>query len=378
MASVDAYSPLKSLRHLDVIDGVRRGVPVRPVHVQVILSDLCNQACNFCAYRDPGYTSSTLFRVLEPGKKGLRRAGHEGYNFNPNRMIPTEKVMEILDDCRAMGVQAIQYTGGGEPTVHPDFTDIVEHTIARGLKWSLVTNGVNISRAALEDWVNAAAWVRISLDAATAETYARVRNVPDWHWREALQAIPRIRAARELLGVGPVIGVGFVVTPDNWREVYDAAVLVKHLGADNIRIGAQFSANDEHLFSGFHAEAAELCRQAEALTGDGFTVHNRFGEKLADLRQKSPDYQRCGYQSFTTYIGADLNLYRCCVFAYHPRGLYGSIKDRRFRDAWMGAERVADMAAFDARGCDRCQFNGINRVLDYTLRADEPAHSEFV
>jgi MoaA/NifB/PqqE/SkfB family radical SAM enzyme len=175
-----------------------------------------------------------------------------------------------------------------------------------------------------------------------------------------------------------VIGVGFVVTPDNWREVLDAARLAQDLGADNVRISAQFSTDDEALFAGFHAECAILCREAEQLNNDNFTVINRFSEKIDDLKQKAPDYDGCGYQLLTTYIGADLNVYRCCVLAYNERGIVGSLKEQRLRDLWMSQARVDAMLDFDARGCDRCQFNTINRGLEYMLREDDPKHSEFV
>ena len=372
----DAYSPYKGLRHLDVIQAVRSGVPARPIHVQVILSDLCNQACHFCAYRDPTYTSSQLFRVLEPGSKGLRKPGYEGYNFNPNRMIPYAKVLEILEDCRAMGVEAIQYTGGVEPTVHPDFADIVYRT--EGMAFSLVTNGVNVHRKKLAHGLAKASWVRVSLDAATVDTYARMRSVPPWQFADACAAIRSLRNERDKQGTKCVIGVGFVVNRDNYAEVYSAVSLAKSLGADNIRISAQFSAEDERLFEDFHGTTSSWAKAAEALTDETFTVFNRFGEKLDDLKQGAPDYETCGYQSFTTYIGADLNIYRCCVLAYNERGVVGSLKEQRFRDLWMSQQRADDMAKFNARACERCQFNNINRVLDYALRSDEPEHAEFV
>lgn len=367
-----AYSPLKALRYPERIAKIRRGIPAGPVHVQIILSDLCNQSCNFCAYRDPGYTSSTLFYVREDGKKGLRYEEHPDRNYNPNRMIPYEKVLEILDDCVDLDVRGIQFTGGGEPTVHPRFADVVRATVDRGLKWSLVTNGVNLSRLTSLAACKTASWVRVSIDAGTSGTYSRMRGVPPHQFNSAWSAVTWLAD----LGV-PTVGVGFVVTPDNWQEALAAAVLAKASGADNIRIGAQFSAEDEGLFAGFHEECAALCREAEKLSDDTFTVFNRFGEKLEDLRQHSPDYGRCGYQEFTTYIGGDLGLYRCCVYAYHPRGLYGSIKDRRFKDVWLEQGRADAMAGFDARGCERCQFNGINRTLDYVL-APGADHSEFV
>ncbi len=366
-----SYSPYKALRYPARIQAIKHGIPVGPVHVQIILSDLCNQACNFCAYRDPGYTSSQLFYVTEDGKKGLRKAGYEERNYNPNRMIPYDKVVEILDDCVTLGVEAVQFTGGGEPTVHPRFGDVVKQTVARGLKWSLVTNGVAWHNLGLVELCQSASWVRVSLDAGRGETYGRMRNAPASHWPSAIDAIRGLAALN-----GPTVGVGFVVTPDNWREVVDATEHAQKLGAQNIRISAQFSAGDERLFSEFYDEAAALCREAEKLTGDGFIVYNRFGEKLEDLRQRSPDYDRCGYQQFTTYIGGDLNLYRCCVYAYHPRGLLGSIKERRFRDVWPEVAR--GMAEFKARECERCQFNKINTVLDYALSPDEQQHQQFV
>jgi cyclic pyranopterin phosphate synthase len=384
-----AYSPLKAVRHLDVVQAVRDGDPWRPVHVQLILSDLCNQACGFCAYRDPSYSSSQLFYEIKPGTAGLRRdQGHPERNYNPNRMIAIEKALEILNDCAELGVSGIQFTGGGEPTVHPDFFRIVGRAQALGMATSLVTNGVLLGKRFADGsrgdpaWsrvIRPMSWIRVSLDAGAPATYARIRNVPDWHFPSALAAIRQARAGRDLDGRGPVIGVGYVVTPDNWREVLVGARLAKESGADNIRISAQFSADDEALFAGFHEEAAILCRAAEReLSDDSFAVINRFSEKLEDLKQKAPDYDVCGYQFFTTYIGADLNVYRCCVLAYNERGIIGSLKDRSFQDLWMSQERVDEMGHFDARGCDRCQFNGINRNLDYMLRPQDPPHSEFV
>jgi len=372
-----AYSTLKALRHLDVVQAVRIGQPVRPVHVQVILSDLCNQSCGFCAYRDPSYSSSQRFFEIKPSGAALRRdTNHPERNYNPNRMIDYDKAIEVLDSCKALGVEAIQFTGGGEPTVHPEWAGILAYAQALGLKTALVTNGVLIGRANSERVRIASEcdWVRVSIDAATEETYGAIRNVPASHFRFAWRAVNLLREYRRDL----VVGVGFVVTPQNWQEIYAAAELARDMGADNIRIGAQFSAQEEKLFAPFHVEAAAMAKRAEGLTTKSFTVFNRFSEKLDDLRSKRPDYDVCGYQHFTTYIGADLNVYRCCVTAYNDAGLLGSIKDQSFETLWMSQRRVDAMKTFSAKSCERCQFNAQNRVLDYALRSDAPMHSEFV
>lgn len=370
----EAYSALKATRHLDIIQAVRQGRPARPAHVQIVLSDLCNQACNFCAYRDPTYSSSQMFYEIKPGGAGLRKdTEHRERNYNPNRMIAYDKAIEILDDCHAIGVRAIQFTGGGEPTVHPKWAEIMLYAQERGMKTSLVTNGVNLAKS--EIGLRAAKgceWVRVSIDAGSAATYRSIRNVPAGHFEAAWNTVSALSKT------GPVVGVGFVVTPENWTEIYAGSMLARDAGADNVRIGAQFSAAEESLFAYFQQQAAALAKTAEHLNCDGFVVVNRFGEKMDDLRSKSPDYDSCGYQQFTTYIGADLNVYRCCVLAYNEAGIVGSLKAQRFADLWMSQARADEMNAFSARSCDRCQFNSQNRVLDYVLRTDDPAHSEFV
>ena len=341
MAPSSRYSQLKAFRFPDRLEAIREGRIAGPVHVQLILSDLCNQACHFCAYRDPTYTSSQLFHI-------------EG-NYNPNRMLPFGKVMEILDDCEEMGVKAIQLTGGGEPTAHPRFGEIVEEITKRDIAWALVTNGV------IQKWdFSSAAWVRVSIDAGNGDTYSKIRQVPRGHWEAAWKTVSKYRA-----------GVGFVVTPENWEEIYSCARNAKEAGASNIRIGAQFSAEGKDLFAGFAPEAARLARKAESLADDSFEVVNRFDEKLSDLEQEAPDYKRCSYQHFTTYIGGDQNLYRCCVYAYNEHGNLGSLKDRRFRDVWLDAHK--DFADFDARKCQRCQFNQINRNINQVLEEDASA-----
>lgn len=348
-----------------MLQSIREGRPSRLPHVELILADLCQQGCKFCAYRLEGYASNQ--------------------RFDERRMMPTAKALEIIEDCAALGVQAIQYTGGGEPTLHSAFEQAIRKTHDLGMQFSLVSNGVRIGPK-LAVSIMDAAWVRISLDAATEETYCKIRRVHKSHWVNAKAAVRYLREAKEVRNGfcyldGPSnceIGVGFVVTPDNWREVALAAQLAKELGADNFRISAQFSNEDEKLFVGFHAEASKLCAAAETLNDAGFTVYNRFGDRLEDLRLKQPEDRLCGYQFFTTYIGADLQVYRCCGYAYNDRGHVGSLTNQRFKDFWLSQERFDNQHNFDARGCERCQFRRINSALAYALEPGPQLHEAFV
>lgn len=363
---VGLYGPLKLLHHPEAIQDMKLGVHRAPTHIHLIIADLCNQACHFCAYRDESYSSNQLFGVV---KNGVR-------NNNPPRMIPSEKVFEILDNARDMGTKAIQFTGGGEPTVHPAHAEIFQHALDNGLEISLVSNGVNWKDQTFKA-LTKALWVRVSLDAGTEETYCKIRSVSEAHWNKATENIKRLAELKAQGDLPLVLGVGFVVTKENYKEIVAGTQLAKDLGADNIRISAVFQSEDFDYFKDFYEEAREACQEAGKLSNNDFRVFNNFGDRIQDLKEQSPDYTHCGYQKFVTYIGGDLNVYRCCVTSYNELGLLGSIKERSFKDFWYSDELKEKFASFDAHNCSRCMFNDRNKLLNYLLDPN-PTHKNFV
>ena len=118
------YRADKISHHADRIETLRRGALTVPVTVRVSISDLCNHDCSFCSFRMEDNLNNEWFG----------EARGSGRQNNPSRMIPTMKMEELLEDMAAMGVLAVEFTGGGEPTVHPDHPRIFEHCLAAGLE----------------------------------------------------------------------------------------------------------------------------------------------------------------------------------------------------------------------------------------------------
>lgn len=364
------YSELKMAWHL-FNDG---HVTVAPKQAQVILSALCNQDCSFCAYRMTGYSSNEMF----VGDSPVARYGHN----NPKRWMPTERALDLMDELAEAGVLAVQFTGGGEPLVHPDHELIFQRAEERGLKRALVTNGVSMSDSLIPALARFA-WVRVSVDAGTPETYAKIRNTPAGHFNKVWGNIARLgaeirqRADTESSDPPCVLGVGFVVTPDNYREIALGARLAKEHGAAYIRFSAVFSPEGPKPYEPIYADIKRAIHEAGIeLDCPTFKVHDLFGDRLDDLEDGPPDYPTCYYQEYNTYVGDDQNVYRCCVLAYNKRGLLGSIKDKTFGEFWMAHETGDKIANFDARDCERCQFNAKNRAMNYIL-GPKPPHSEF-
>jgi MoaA/NifB/PqqE/SkfB family radical SAM enzyme len=348
------YSPLKIFRHQIALRSLSQGQHVAPIHVQILPTNVCQQACRECAYRLPGYTSNELFSDTDE--------------------IPTETLLEIVSDCGAMGVKAIEITGGGEPLLSPGFVPMCEAILDRGIDLSLVTNGVRWNHDLTKLLANAK-WVRFSIDAGTPETYADYRrsNKTTYHRvRDSVRDLCAYRDGEEL-----IVGVGFVVTADNWREVLVAAENAREDGADNIRISAAFQSAGASYFAPFAKEAAKLCKEAESLTDKSFRVFNRFEDRLDDLEQGHPTFSDCWFQRVCTYIGANLSVFRCCVLGYSLRGQLGSLKEQRFSSLWFSEETKRRLFEFDARSCPRCLYSRTNENIAYAVAASAQ-HENFI
>lgn len=356
-----AYSDLKSAWHLDKIAALRRGEQVAPSQLQLILSDLCNQDCHFCAYRMSSGFSSEQF-----GEAG---------NRNPNRKIPTAKALEILQDAKTIGVKAIQFTGGGEPTVHPDHLHIFEQAQLIGLETSLVTNGV-LLRPGWQGSIPSMKWVRVSIDASSPDEYAAVRRVKPDFYHKALSNLAEIARAIQMSGSDCTLGAGYVVTQENHSDLVAGVSRIRDAGAHNVRLSAMFSTQGAAYYRDLPAIRERIERVKELQT-DSFRVVDLFGDRITDLVQHAPDYEFCGYQQFNMYVGGNLKVYRCCTTAYTAHGEVGDLSNQRLSSWFYSSQKARNYNNFDARSCLTCQFNSKNRVINY-LRDGEPLHVNFV
>lgn len=350
-----AYSPLKIIHHRGRVDALRVGKHLAPIHVQIVPTNRCNQSCAGCAYRLEGYTSNKTFKVRDE--------------------IPWPRLETLIQDCESMGVKAIEITGGGEPTVYPQFLEMCRTILDADISLGLVTNGTQWSDGHT-DLLLRAHWVRFSIDAAEPQTYASYRkSTPETYKR--VRGCIRSMTGSKWNGRNPLIGVSFVINQDNWKEVLKAAEFAREDGADNFRISALFQSDGECYFRGFFEKARQLCQKAEQLTTGTFRVFNLFTDRVQDLQDEAPNYVYCGYSKLTTYLGADCSIYTCCNNAYNPRGYLGSFASRSFRRAWFSEELQRRLWGLDATGCERCMYNNRNRTINYLMNSN-PDHVDFI
>jgi MoaA/NifB/PqqE/SkfB family radical SAM enzyme len=345
---MNEYSALKAAWHTERIKSLRETGRCVPATVHIVISDTCNQNCSYCAYRADDGISVENFG-----------------GANPNRMIPKEKVFEILDDLVDMGVDSVQFTGGGEPTTHPDRLEIFTRALDKGLRVGLFTNGV---KRVPPHCLTHMDWIRYSIDAGSPETYAKIRKSDkfDKVWEHIDEVVKHPRHT--------TIGINFVVMPENYEEIFLATSIAKASGASYIRLTAMFSKAGVEPYRDINLAILNEIQRAKNLESHSFTVHDVYGQRLSEIARGAPHHPFCGRQHLATYIGGNLKVYRCCTTAYTTRGEAGDLSEQSFRHWW---ETTAAFDNFDARECSECQFEHKNDIIRY-LVDKHPTHVEFV
>ena len=349
------YSPLKAAHHHQMIKQLSAGkIPICP-QVQIDPTNRCNHNCPLCWYH----------------------IKHDGLNdrFNRNDQLDKKWLLTLLDNLKDLGVKAVEYTGGGEPLLHPDIGEILRYTLKKGFELALVTNGTLYKEEYLDSLLQAK-WVRVSMDAATPKTYAKTQGVAENEYYKAIKCIKAISERKS----ETILGISYVINPMNYKEIYQGAKLAKDLGVQNIRFSAAYTQKREKLFDGIREEIVESCKKAKELEDDEFKVFDLSEDHLINLAEDKQDIHYCGYTHFCGVIGADRGLYSCCTLKYASRGYLGQInEDADFGAVWWGKKRIEFLRNLDPSVYCKapCWMTRKNRLIQYLVE-NEPAHINFV
>jgi wyosine [tRNA(Phe)-imidazoG37] synthetase (radical SAM superfamily) len=91
---------------------------------------------------------------------------------NAGKSLTLVEVKQTVDTLHSHGLLSVILIGGGEPTLHHDFGEIVRYIKSKKLQVGIVTNGSRLERIeAVVDALEEKDWIRISIDAAGDEVF---------------------------------------------------------------------------------------------------------------------------------------------------------------------------------------------------------------
>src|SRR3954468_10118587 len=265
------------------------------------------------------------------------------------RELSTVECKALIDEFERMQIFYVNI-GGGEPTVRPDFWELVDYATEHHVGVKFSTNGVKIDAAAAKrlaasDYVD----VQISLDGATAEVNDAVRGVGSY--ATALRAMQRLSDAG-FTG----FRVSVVVTRHNAGQLDDFKAIADRFGAQLRLTRLRPSRRGADVWDELHPTAAQqrelyswLLAHGEAvLTGDSFFHLAAYGDPL-------PGLNLCGAGRVVCLIDPVGDVY-ACPFAIHEAFLAGNVRDDGgFQQVWRESELFTELRSPQTGGaCTAC------------------------
>jgi len=273
------------------------------------------------------------------------------------RELSTEQCKAIIDELERMQVFYVNI-GGGEPTVRPDFWELVDYATEHHVGVKFSTNGVRITaevaeRLAASDYVD----VQISLDGATAEVNDAVRGAGSFDMA--------IRALENLADAGFTDAkISVVVTRHNIGQLDDFKTLADRYGATLRITRLRPSGRGADVWDELHPTAEQqvelynwlVAKGDRVLTGDSFFHLSGLGEPgaLAGLNM-------CGAGRVVCLIDPIGDVY-ACPFAIHDRFLAGNILSdsgsgsaQGFDNVWKNSALFTELRQPQSAGaCGSC------------------------
>ena len=151
--------------------------PFGPVSINLDLTSACNFRCPHCV--DSGI-------------------------INTGETLSLDAIKQSIDTLQKKGLLSVILIGGGEPTVHRDFEEIVRFIRNRGLQVGIATNGSRLERVeAVADLLQEGDWLRLSLDAAREDTFHKShRPAGGITLRGILRTAQRVKKANPKISLG--------------------------------------------------------------------------------------------------------------------------------------------------------------------------------
>ena len=151
-----------------------------------------------------------------------------------NRIVDQIKHL-IIDKIETQPI-SIRWAGG-EPFLSEPYLEIFDYIIKSGklnIQNIIQTNGSYLKSKVVQSLLPYISELRISFDAGTAATYAKIRV--NGNWGKLLDNVRYINELKKELNVTTKITADFVVQLDNYKEIPTFVSLCNDLGIENINL----------------------------------------------------------------------------------------------------------------------------------------------
>lgn len=333
----------KLIYHVSRVNDWLKGNNIFPIYLEISTSGGCNHRCTYCALDFMGYHA---------------------------RFLPTDLLKKRLSEMFSLGVKSVMYAGEGEPLLHRDIADIINHTKETGIDVAITTNGVLLNKHLVDYTLSNISWIKVSINGANKKTYGEIHRCGAGDFDRVIENMSYAAMIRKKKKYACVLGMQILLLPENAGEVIDLAKIAREIGM-NYLVVKPYS---QHPFSKTvkyknikYEKYFNLSQQLKKLNSDKFSVVFRINT-MKKWDEGFRSYKHCYALPFWAYIDSGGNIWGCSAYLGKKEFLCGNICQNTFKEIWMSPKRLkmVKMARETLHTTDcrlNCRMDEINRYL---------------
>ena len=360
------YNPFNSAKVLmwqKHLEGCAKDNYLIPVSVDVDPSNRCNFNCKWC------------------NAGGIIEDSHTD--------MSEKHLLDLADFIKGWGADTPEgnpksacVAGGGESLMNPATPAFLERMYENGLQNGLITNGSLITKQNLDIIAKSCRWIGISMDAGTPKTYNKIKFQNDTLssavFDYVCKNITKLAKRIDELGVQNDLCFKFLLSPENYNEVYAAAKLAKSLGVKDFHLrpvgyknlvgtkdfNVKYSKKMLAVIEKQMAEAMKLSDKNFRVYG----ITHKFNPDFSIMKK----FSRCWAIPLIPTFSADGNVYLC----FDMRGSEDTILCKHDTDVteiarfWNTEAHKKIVRDIDVNKCPRCTFTAYNEIVETVIQND--------
>jgi short-subunit dehydrogenase/MoaA/NifB/PqqE/SkfB family radical SAM enzyme len=213
-------------------------------------------------------------------------------------------------------IATIDFTGGGEPLLHPQLFDRLVEAKAEGCTAGFLTNGVLLDRELCERVLETGTdWVVFSVDSARSEIYQQIRRGAQFE--EVKENIRQLTSMR--MGKVPRVAINFVMMPSNIDQLEEMVRLARDLGVDQLNFKQCDVIKEEsrQKFSLFAAKETKEQRQFKKALNRAGRLARRLNIKLTAFSFEPDEQPVCDQDPRNSmFVRYDGKVSPCIIQSY--------------------------------------------------------------
>jgi len=273
---------------------------------------------------------------------------------------------KLVDSIIHMGIRAVYFSGGGEPTLYPGLYGYIERLCDHGIECSVITNGSCFEQMGLMQVAGRLNYIAVSVPAVSEETYEMITGTRNLE--EVLSLPEKIKA---VYGEdSPVLGSRIVLTNKNYKDVDAFLRTMKEKSFDYalFKIVRDYEDNGQ----GLNAEEEEYLKAELAEYKD--LDENFTNLKSIFAYRKLPVFQHnCWVNQFgmIANVSTDGKVYPNIVEIDKPEFCIGDLNEQTLQEMWNSDrhQKVKEMSAQKWKNaeCKNCRAMAYNQIINETM-----------